>query len=76
MCLNTVETVFRDTVINVTLIGGSAGAEGDVIQCMCMLILYKRNVMYQFYMSVHACTKKFTDMLKERVCRLYMKIAN
>ena len=59
MCLNTVETVFRDTLINVTLIGGSAGAEGDVIQCGCMLILYKRNVMYQLHMSVlKACMYK------------------
>ena len=30
MCLNTVGTVFGDTVVNVTLIEGSAGADGEV----------------------------------------------
>ena len=30
MCLNTVGTVFSDIVINVTLIEGSAGADGEV----------------------------------------------
>ena len=30
MCLNTLGTVFSDTVINVTLIEGTAEAEGEV----------------------------------------------
>ena len=38
MCLNTVGTVINDTVINVTLIEGSAGAEGDVCVIQCAYI--------------------------------------
>ena len=36
MCLNTVGSLFSDTVINVTLIEGSAGAEGEAYCITCL----------------------------------------
>ena len=73
MCLNTVGTVFSDTVINVTLIEGSAGAGGEVSVYKYNMLVYSRyifvwrilqeNIPSTFYKYIYV-SETATDFLR------------